>query len=332
MDLQADNKYSITKGGAKVDKKPLLLLYNPVAGNRSFPQHLDYFIYQFQRQGYEIHPIRTRSEKHFIQCFHNRNLHEYSGVFVAGGDGSVHMAANELIKKEAETPLGIIPAGTVNDTAYNLGISQDLRTAIETMALGSQRKIDIGEANGRYFMNSCGAGLFSEVAHTTERELKNLLGRTAYYLKGISELPKFKVLDTKLTIDGKEYDELFYLYLIVNGKSAGGFRNLVTQASMEDGQFDFLGIRKCPLNELSVLFAKILMGNYKDKNVMLLQGEHIEVECKGENCNQKTDVDGEEGPAMPLDVRVHAKKMNMWMPGQVPKEISYEEEIRGLYP
>lgn len=293
----------------------ILLIYNPVSGTRSFASHLDAFIDSFQQRGYEVHPVRSRSEDDFKDVIERKDLSTYSGVFIAGGDGSVNMAINKLIQIDVDIPLGIIPAGTVNDISYNLGIPQDINKAIKVLSEMKTERFDIGKANDRYFMNSCGAGLFIDVAHTTERELKNIMGRVAYYLKGISELPNFKAMKTRIVANEKTYNENIFLFLVVNGKSVGGFRSLASDASMQDGLLDFIGIKECQLNELSVLFAQILLGNYKNsKNVLHFKSDSIWIECLGEYCQNVTDVDGERGPSMPLEITMEKRGISIVVP------------------
>jgi YegS/Rv2252/BmrU family lipid kinase len=293
----------------------ILLIYNPVSGTRSFASHLDAFIDSFQQRGYEVHPVRSRSEDDFKDVIERKDLSTYSGVFIAGGDGSVNMAINKLIQIDVDIPLGIIPAGTVNDISYNLGIPQDINKAIKVLSEMKTERFDIGKANDRYFMNSCGAGLFIDVAHTTERELKNIMGRVAYYLKGISELPNFKAMKTRIVANEKTYNENIFLFLVVNGKSVGGFRSLASDASMQDGLLDFIGIKECQLNELSVLFAQILLGNYKNsKNVLHFKSDSIWIECLGEYCQNVTDVDGERGPSMPLEITMKKRRISIVVP------------------
>ncbi|HAE61763.1 MAG TPA: diacylglycerol kinase [Eubacteriaceae bacterium] len=293
----------------------ILLIYNPVSGTRSFASHLDAFIDSFQQRGYEVHPVRSRSEDDFKDVIERKDLSTYSGVFIAGGDGSVNMAINKLIQIDVDIPLGIIPAGTVNDISYNLGIPQDINKAIKVLSEMKTERFDIGKANDRYFMNSCGAGLFIDVAHTTERELKNIMGRVAYYLKGISELPNFKAMKTRIVANEKTYNENIFLFLVVNGKSVGGFRSLASDASMQDGLLDFIGIKECQLNELSVLFAQILLGNYKNsKNVLHFKSDSIWIECLGEYCQNVTDVDGERGPSMPLEITMKKRGISIVVP------------------
>jgi YegS/Rv2252/BmrU family lipid kinase len=295
--------------------KQALLIYNPVSGTKGFAIHLDIFINFMQMKGYEVHPVRSRGEKEFREIFHRDNIHSYEAIFIAGGDGSVNMAINEMLSLGIDVPIGIIPAGTVNDISYNLGMPQDILDAIKSTLNMRVERFDVGVVNGQYFINSCGAGLFVDVAHTTDRDMKNMLGRVAYYLKGISELPNFQGMQTIIETPEKTYEETLFLYLVINGKSVGGFRNLAVEASMQDGLLDFIGIRECALSELSVIFAQILLGNYfNNKNILYFRSDRINIECAGTYCHNVTDVDGERGPNMPLDISMVKKGIQLLIP------------------
>lgn len=297
--------------------KQALLIYNPVSGTKGFAIHLDIFINYMQVLGYEVHPVRSRGPEDFKSVFRRDNIRNYEAIFVAGGDGSVNMAINEMLALGIDIPIGIIPAGTVNDISYNLGIPQDILDAIKSTLTLIEQRYDVGVVNGQYFMNSCGAGLFVDVAHTTDRDMKNMLGRVAYYLKGISEMPNFQGMDTLIETPEQTYVERLFLYLVINGKSVGGFRNLANEASMQDGLLDFIGIKECALSELSIIFAQILLGNYKNnKNILHFQSSRIKIECIGPYCHNVTDVDGEKGPSMPLDISIVKSGVALLVPAR----------------
>lgn len=297
--------------------KQALLIYNPVSGTKGFAIHLDIFIHYMQVKGFEVHPIRSRGPGDFKAAFHRKNIEDYEAIFIAGGDGTVNMAINEMLSLGIDIPVGIIPAGTVNDISYNLGIPQDILNAIKSILYLKEERFDVGVVNGQYFMNSCGSGLFVDVAHTTDRDMKNMLGRVAYYLKGISDMPNFQGMETIIETPEKTYEENLFLYLVINGRSVGGFRNLALDASMQDGHLDFIGVRECAMSELSLIFAQILLGNYKNnKNILSFKSDRIKIECAGNFCHNITDVDGEKGPTMPLDISMVKSGVRLLVPNK----------------
>lgn len=84
--------------------------------------------------------------------------------------------------------------------------------------------VDVGCVNGRYFINVCGAGLFTNVSQTVNIDLKNLIGKMAYYLKGAGQLPSFRPFKLRVEANGEVYEDNFILFLVLNSGSAGGFK------------------------------------------------------------------------------------------------------------
>src|SRR5579884_2922637 len=103
-------------------------------------------------------------------------------VAVAGGDGSMTRAAQELAHRKHV--LAVLPLGTGNSFAHSLGI-HDVDAAVETVLSGKCRKIDAGVVNGRYFANFATVGLTSEIAANTPDILKRVAGVGGYVLGGI---------------------------------------------------------------------------------------------------------------------------------------------------
>ncbi len=89
-------------------------------------------------------------------------------IVAAGGDGTVNGVASALVG--TETPLGVLPLGTLNHFAKDLRIPLDLEEAARTVAAGVIRKIDVGEVNGKYFVNNSSIGMYPSVVRGRERE------------------------------------------------------------------------------------------------------------------------------------------------------------------
>lgn len=282
------------------------LIYNPMAGQRVFHMHLDYFIEKFQSKGYEVRLHRTASAKDFSRFLIGRDMAECAAVIVAGGDGSVNQVVGAMMAEGLDIPVGVVPAGTANDFAVHIGLPLDQREAIDRLAEMQVGCMDIGKVNGRYFINVLAGGLFSNISQNIDIELKNTLGKMAYYIKGVQQLPSFTKLKLKITNEDSVIIDDFYLFLLLNGSSAGGFNKLGHDADVNDGQMDFVGIRACHVGEIPTLFRKILMGDHlKDKNVLFFKSGKMTIEClEGVPGFEETDVDGEAGPKFPLHIEV----------------------------
>lgn len=289
------------------------LIYNPMAGARIFPTKIDYFIEVFQKKGFEVRIIRTQTENDFSTCLVGKDLNGCEAIIVAGGDGSVNQIVNAMINNNIDVPLGVIPAGTANDFANHLDIPFNFSEAFELLAEMKTRLVDVGKVNDKYFINVCCGGLFTNISQDIDIELKNTLGKLAYYIKGVQQLPKFQGIRFKIDTGEKIIDDYFYLFLVLNGSSAGGFNKIAKDATLDDGYMDFIGIRECPLNYLPILFRKIITGDHlEDKYVVFIQTNNINIECiEGIETFKQSDIDGELGPEFPLNIKVLQKKLRV---------------------
>lgn len=286
--------------------KKIQLIYNPYAGGREFPNLLDYMIKIFQEKGHEIHIYRTNSRDDFRNFISREDCQDYEGIIIAGGDGSVNLAVNALLHEKRDIPLGIIPAGTANDFASHLGIPMDLSEAIRSLSNLSVRQVDVGLVNNQYFINVCSGGLLTDISQKVDLGLKNNLGKIAYYLKGMQELPHFKSMKLKIESQEVNITDDFYLFLVLNGSGAGGFTKLGGDASIDDGKLDFVGFKAINMTQLPLIFSKILLGEHiKDKRVIYFQTRELRIERLGDDIvNLAADVDGEKGPQYPLNISV----------------------------
>jgi diacylglycerol kinase (ATP) len=156
-------------------------------------------------------------------------------IYAWGGDGMVQRCADVLAGTEAT--LAVIPAGTANLFATNLGIPKDIRQAVELGLRGARRRYDVGRFNGERFAVMAGVG-FDAAMLKDAGGLKDRLGRVAYVLKG-SENLGLKAFDARIKVDGVTwYKGPATCILLGNvGKLFGGIEAF-EDASPEDGLLD----------------------------------------------------------------------------------------------
>ena len=295
-------------------KTNIQLIYNPMSGARLFPGKLDYFLEVFQDKGYEVTITRTRSASDFDNFFINKDLKNTKAIIVAGGDGTVNKIVNAMINNNIDLPLGVVPAGTANDFAVNLGIPANFAECFDVLSQMKTREVDIGRVNGKYFVNVCCGGLFTNVSQNIDIELKNTLGKLAYYIKGVQQLPKFKKLRLKIyNNDEKVSDDYYFLFLLLNGASAGSFTKVGKNAKIDDGYMNFIGIKECPFNYIPILLGKIIQGDHlNDKYITAFETKKMKIECmEGDEDFYESDIDGESGPRFPLKIDVLNKKIKV---------------------
>ena len=293
-----------------------ILLYNPKAGNRQINSQIDYIAERMQKMGYELRLFRSPAKGSIIEYIKNYISESNTDlILISGGDGTLNECINGLAQKQLNIPIAILPLGTANDFAYSAHIPNDVAGALDLIEKGELRYVDIGKVNELYFVNVCNMGLFSGISHIVDLELKKKFGKLAYYVKGIEELQNYQAMQLKVKIHDKIIENEYVLVLIFNGQAAGGFTRLAKEANIEDGVFDFIGIKKVEMHEIPMLFLKILQGEHlNDPNIDYFISDEIDIECKNEDKQFITDIDGEEGPDFPLHIKVKKNLIRIYLP------------------
>jgi diacylglycerol kinase family enzyme len=124
-----------------------------------------------------------------------------SRILVSGGDGTIATAASVLIETPAE--LAILPGGTLNHFARDLGIATDPLPALELATSGTSRGVDIGMVNGRVFLNTSSVGAYVRFVRVRERLEKRFGYRLASALAALRVLLQFRRLAVQLEVDGE---------------------------------------------------------------------------------------------------------------------------------
>lgn len=291
--------------------KKVRLIYNPVAGDARFKKRLDTLIRNFQKEGYKVSPYRLMGCNDMDNALSDMD-HNYSAIAISGGDGTINNVINGMKKNNIDLPVGIFPFGTSNDFAAHMGIPKNIPKCCEIMARGAIKNVDVGKANGAYFVNVCSAGLLTEVAYKTDVALKNTLGKIAYYIKGIEEIPNFRSIPMEMEYDNKVIKDDFYLFLVLNGSSAGGFTKLAPYASVGDGLLDVIAIKESNISNLLNLFIKVLKGDHVgDPNLYHFQTSKLNILC---DQSLESDIDGERGPRLPLSIEVEKGGLMVFTP------------------
>ncbi|WP_336358934.1 diacylglycerol/lipid kinase family protein [Haloarcula sp. CGMCC 1.6347] len=189
----------------------------------------------------------------------------YETIVAAGGDGTINEVIRGIDQADAldSVTLGVLPLGTGNNFAQQLGIT-DIDTAFDVLTDGERRRIDLGQASDRPFVNSCVAGLTAESSSETSPAMKDRLGVLAYVVTGLRSMSDFDSL--RLTIDPADDDQSAawageaICVLIGNGRrftTTGG-----EQADMEDGLLDIVVIKDVStLDLMSDRITERLLGS-----------------------------------------------------------------------
>ncbi|WP_135305026.1 diacylglycerol/lipid kinase family protein [Haloarcula amylovorans] len=214
-----------------------VVVLNPVSGTGEHPET----VYEHAKShGYTV--LETEAEGDAIELTRDAIDDGATRIAAAGGDGTLNGVVKGVVEADAldTVTVGVIPCGTGNDFAGNVGIT-GIEQGFEVLEAGERRQIDLGFADGEPFVNSCVGGLTAESSAETSPTLKDQFGTFAYVIKTLRVLPSFDGI--RLTVRLSDVDAESPVWsgsalavLIGNGRRFPPSGS--TQANMEDGRFD----------------------------------------------------------------------------------------------
>lgn len=229
---------------------------------------------------------------------------------VGGGDGSVSAVLGPLL--EAHLPLGVLPLGTANDFARSLGVA-DLEDAIDAIAGGRTRTVDVGTCNGRPFLNALAIGLPAAAADALTADLKRRLGMFA----AAAVLPRIlaRGRSFEVTVDdaaGETRVPAAIAVLASARRYVGGVP--VRYERLDDGRLYVTVARaRSAWEVLSILVSALLRRLPEDWNV---------TERTSQGCRIRTSrtldvaVDGDVALATPVEIGVLPHALRVFVPGR----------------
>lgn len=290
-------------------RKKCLLFYNPRSGNGMFKNNLDKIVERFQAIGQVVIPVRADGNIHIEDMLRQINQDEYTKIIAAGGDGTINIVVNAMMETGCELPIAVFPAGTANDYAHYFHIPTDIDGMLDIASEDNYVRADIGRCNDKYFVNVAAIGSVIDVSQKTDTSMKNALGLLAYYIKGLSELRTLRPVEVTITTDKRKFTENIFFMVVLNGNSAGGFRKLGVESSINDGLFDVIIFKEMKRTDLPIVGLDVLQGKHpNNNNVQYFQTNHIKIES---NEDISTDVDGELGEPIPLDIEILPKRISV---------------------
>jgi len=183
-------------------------------------------------------------------------------LFVWGGDGMVQRCAHAAVGSGAT--LAIIPAGTANLFATNLGIPKDLEAAVAIGLAGARRKLDLGTINGEHFAVMAGAGLDAAMIRDADAGLKDRIGRAAYVFTGAKNLRRSAVR-ARIKVDGDDFfDGDVSCVLAGNVGALFGGITVFPDARADDGSLEVAVVTATNLFEWSRVLMRTVRSSPAD--------------------------------------------------------------------
>jgi diacylglycerol kinase (ATP) len=234
-----------------------------------------------------------------------------SHVIVWGGDGTVNEVASVVAFSPAT--LGVIPSGSGNGLARELGIPLDPLEAFRVALNGTARRIDCGELDGRLFFNVAGLGLDARVAHQFAARGLKRRGFRRYAEITLQELFRFEAEEYTIQADGRAIGGRALIVAIANARQYGNGALIAPDARIDDGRLDVVIVSdRSPWRVLQQVPSLFRGRIARVPGVTMTPAAHITI---GSARQMLYHVDGEPyvGPAS-MEARAHAAALRVQVP------------------
>lgn len=244
----------------------------------------------------------------------------YEAVVVVGGDGTVNEGISGIAETDSTIKFGFIPLGTANDLARALGISLKPQEAAKDLANFKTRKIDIAKINDLYFCNVAAIGSIPTAVMETSSEEKSKFGFFAYVRDSMRAVLKDDQYTYKLVLDYDEEIEISTKVLVIAlTNSVGSFENMIAGATPDDGLLHIMTLKdENLLAELPGMLQELNGGYISEANNMITYNvKKVAISVINEDANEvKVNIDGEVGPALPIDIEVLPSHVEVMVPNK----------------
>jgi YegS/Rv2252/BmrU family lipid kinase len=209
-------------------------------------------------------------------------------VFASGGDGTVNEVVNGIAG--TRTALGVLPTGTANVWAKELGLPKRIDDALRLLRTGEVRVVDLGRAGDRFFLLMAGIGFDASIVRDISPAMKRRLGAASYVLSGVRRAFVHRAIDARMSANAADLSGGLYWLLASNTRSYGGLVNIAHRAVADDGALDVSLLRKGGPHRLAWLLPAVLLKRLEGRaNVVVQRARSLEITTAG----LPVQVDGE---------------------------------------
>jgi YegS/Rv2252/BmrU family lipid kinase len=296
-----------------------MLIVNPSAGPFAVQPQLPAVLTYLEQQGWQ--PTLQQTEQsgeatHYARLARDQGV---DAVFVVGGDGTINEVVNGLAS--SDVALGVLPAGTGNVWAKELGLPTrsplhllPLLDSVRALVPGTTRRIDLGHANGRYFLQWSGLGLDAAVTYAMEPRTRTQrrMGALAYLVAGASTASTMVGVRSRILIDGIRIYRRSILIVVSNSQLYGGIVRIATDARLDDGLLDVDVFEGKAFASILRTVLSVLTGlHVHDPRHSSYRGRTIEVHT---DRPMAVHVDGEPLGTTPFECEVAPRALSVLIP------------------
>ena len=231
-------------------------------------------------------------------------------VVVGGGDGTLNAVAAGIL--ECRLPLGVLPMGTANDLARTLGIPPDLDRAIEIIAAGRTKEIDLGEVNGHPYFNVASLGLSVELAKVLTRDVKRRFGRLGYALAAVKVMSRARPFRATIASKTGTARVTTLQIAVGNGRYYGSGNAVDADARIDSHHLDLYSLEFREAWKLALMARSFRYGEHGAwKEVRSVQATEFEISTRRP---KQINADGEIVAETPARFRTIPRAVTVFVP------------------
>ena len=325
------------------------LIYNPHAGQVVVRQELEAVVAFLSRCGWNVTCRETTGHGEATELARNAARRRVGVVIAAGGDGTVSEVANGLVR--TDTALGVLPVGTTNSWALQMGIPalqpllpgtnvvklitdlegrmarpvlanyyrKILLEAARVLVEGRTVAVDVGEVSGHYFLMWAGIGLDATVLESIPPAEKRMLGSWAYVVTALGTFGRCVSTDVRLTLDGNAVQVSTPLIVVSNIQLYGGMMAIGAKARMDDAKLDVCVFKGEGFFTFARHSLKVLSHRHlRDPEVEYYQTGEITIEPAD---TLPVHVDGDPFTRTPVRIRTVPSALKVIIPEKAPTNL-----------
>ncbi len=276
----------------------LLVIHNPAAGGWRREPRFARALAELERRGCRVEVRRTEARGDAEWAARAARADEFDLVVAAGGDGTINEVVNGLT--HSGLPLGVIPLGTANVFAAEIGLPRDIRAAASFTARAPIVPVHVGRANGRCFSLMAGAGFDALVVAGVDGRLKRFCGKCAYVTESLFRMAAWRSRPYAVTVDGKRHEAASVI--VAKGRYYAGRYVVAPSARLSSPSFQVVLFRKG--GRLAVMrygLALLLDVIPRLPDVDIVEGRVVEIEGRP---GEPVQGDGDIVASLPLRIAI----------------------------
>lgn len=260
------------------------LILNPAAGRDQAADWADHLAATLRERFNDLDRVLTTGPGDAERAARHAAANGCERLFVGGGDGTLNEAVNGVASVPgglARVTFGVVPLGTGNDFAAALGMPDDAAEAAEVLLRDRRLPVDVGDVNGRAFVNISGGGYIAEVSEAVTPQMKSIAGRLAYLVGGAQALIEFEPVRMTLSAEpgALRLGVGVYAFAVCNSRLIGGGRLIAPHAVIDDGLLDLCVIEAMGALEFVALLRRVSEGDHvEDPRVRYVRIERATLE------------------------------------------------------